>query len=105
LEMADPAGAHSHLPNQFILNNKSFCLTGEFTCASKKVITQRLKEKGAIEKSRVSFNLDYLFVGGMGSEAWKFGNADERTARALELQANGSKVRIIAEEDLEIIIS
>lgn len=105
LEMADPAGAHSHLPNQFILNNKSFCLTGEFTCASKKVITQRLKEKGAIEKSRVSFNLDYLFAGGTGSEAWKYGNADERIMRALELQANGSKVRIIAEEELEMIIS
>ena len=103
-EIADPLSAHSHLENNFPLENKTFCLTGEFVLAPRNTIARKLKEKGAIEKSGVSAKLDYLFVGGMGSDAWKFGNFGGKIARALELQEKGAKVLIVAEEELEGVV-
>ena len=95
---------HNHLRNQFPLENKTFCLTGEFKLAPRSAIAKKLKAKGAIEKNSVSAKLDYLFVGGMGSDAWKFGNIGGKIARAMELQEKGAKVIIVAEEELEGVV-
>ncbi len=103
-EITDPMSTHSHLGNSFPLENKTFCLTGEFVSASRNTIAKKLKAKGAIEKSGVSAKLDYLFVGGMGSDAWKFGNIGGKIARAMELQEKGAKVQIVAEEELEGVV-
>ncbi len=100
-EFADPMSAHNNMGNDFSLKDKSFCLTGEFLSVSKEEFAKRLKEKGAIEKKVVSTKLDYLFVGGMGSNAWKFGKMGGDIARALELQEKGAKVQIVAEADME----
>ena len=83
---------------------KTFCLAGEFVLVPRNTIARKLKEKGAIEKSGVSAKLDYLFVGGMGSNAWKFGNFGGKIARAFELQEKGAKVLIVAEEELEGVV-
>lgn len=103
-EINDPMSAHSHLQNVFPLENKTFCLTGEFVSTSRNVLTKKLKEKGAIEKKGVSAKLDYLFVGGVDSDAWKFSNFGVKIARALELQEKGAKVLIVAEEELEGVV-
>lgn len=100
-EFADPMSAHNNMGNDFSLENKTFCLTGEFISTPKAEFSRILKERGAIEKSVVSSKLDYLFVGGMGSNAWKFGKIGGNIARALELQEKGCKVQIIAEADME----
>lgn len=86
--------------NSIILSGKTFCLTGEFICGSKTEISEKLQELGAIEKSGVSSKLNYLFVGGLGSENWKYGNVGGKIAKALELNDKGSNIKIINEEDL-----
>lgn len=103
-EIVDPMSTHNQLGNHFPLENKTFCLTGEFVIAPRSTIVKKLKEKGAIEKSGVSTKLDYLIVGGMGSDAWKFGNVGGKIARAMELQEKGAKVIIVAEEELEGVV-
>lgn len=100
-EFADPMSAHNNMGNDFSLKNKTFCLTGEFISTPKEEFTRILKERGAVEKGVVSSKLDYLFVGGMGSNAWKFGKIGGDIARALELKEKGCKVQIIAEADME----
>ena len=82
------------------LNGKTFCLTGDFKNGTKSEIKQKLENLGAIEKSGVSTKLDYLFVGGLGSDAWKYGNIGGKIAKAQELQEKGSLIQIITEEDL-----
>ena len=82
------------------LNGKTFCLTGDFKNGAKSEIKQKLENLGAIEKSGVSTKLDYLFVGGLGSDAWKYGNIGGKIAKAQELQEKGSLIQIITEEDL-----
>ena len=82
------------------LNGKTFCLTGDFKNGTKSEIKQKLENLGAIEKSGVSTKLDYLFVGGLESDAWKYGNIGGKIAKAQELQEKGSLIQIITEEDL-----
>lgn len=82
------------------LQERTFCLSGEFKKGSKNEIKEVLKNLGGIEKSGVSAKLDYLFVGGIGSEAWKYGNVGGKIAKALELQEKGCCIKIIGEEDM-----
>ena len=80
--------------------NKTFCLTGDFKTGTKSEIEKKISDKGGIKKSGVSGKLDYLFVGGLGSEAWKYGNIGGKIARAQELQEKGKNIQIISEDDL-----
>lgn len=104
-ELYNPVSSHTEEDTLIDLNGKTFCLSGEFSCASKSEVSKKLVEKGAIEKSGVSSKLDYLFVGGFGSAAWKFGKIGGKIAKAMELQEKGCKIQIIGEDDIiEILI-
>lgn len=81
---------------------KTFCLTGEFKNATKQEISKRLQEIGAIEKTGVSSKLNYLIIGSVGSEAWKFGKIGGKQAKAQELNEKGANIKIIDEDSLKI---
>lgn len=83
-------------------NGKTFCLTGEFKCATKQEISKKLQELGGTEKKGVSSKLDYLIVGGVGSDAWKFGKIGGKQAKAQELNEKGANIKIIDEDSLKI---
>ena len=81
---------------------KTFCLTGEFKSASKQEISKKLQNLGAIEKTGVSSKLNYLIVGEVGSDAWKFGKIGGKQAKAQELNEKGADIKIIGERSLKI---
>lgn len=83
-------------------NGKTFCLTGEFETATKQVISKKLQDLGAIEKTGVSSKLNYLIIGGVGSDAWKFGKIGGKQAKAQELNEKGANIKIIDEDSLKI---
>lgn len=83
-------------------NGKTFCLTGEFKCATKQEISKKLQELGGTKKKGVSSKLDYLIVGGVGSDAWKFGKIGGKQAKAQELNEKGANIKIIDEDSLKI---
>lgn len=83
-------------------NGKTFCLTGEFKTATKQEISKRLQDLGAIEKTGVSSKLNYLIIGGVGSDAWKFGKIGGKQAKAQELNEKGANIKIIDEDSLKI---
>ncbi len=90
---------------QIELQGKTFCLTGEFKCGSKSEVKVKFENLGAMSKNSVSSKIDYLFVGGLGSEAWKFGNVGGKIAKAQELQERGCKIQIIPEDEaLKMIV-
>lgn len=103
-ELYSPVSSHAEEGIQIELARKTFCLSGEFACASKSEVSKKLVEKGAIEKSGVSSKLDYLFVGGSGSAAWKFGKIGGKIAKAMELQEKGSKIQIVGEDEMTDIL-
>lgn len=87
------------------LAGKTFCLTGEFLFGSKAEVKAKLESYGAIEKNGVSAKLDYLFAGGAGSSAWKFGTAGGgKIKKAQELQEKGSNIQIIPESDMSDLL-
>lgn len=81
---------------------KKFCLTGEFKTATKQEISKKLQDLGAIEKTGVSSKLNYLIIGGVGSDAWKFGKIGGKQAKAQELNEKGANIKIIDEDTLKI---
>lgn len=83
-------------------DGKTFCLTGEFKTATKQVISKKLQDLGAIEKIGVSSKLNYLIIGGVGSDAWKFGKIGGKQAKAQELNEKGANIKIIDEDSLKI---
>ena len=86
------------------MKGKTFCLTGDFTGFSRTEVTQKLLALGAIERKGVSSKLDYLFVGGEGSQAWKYGEYGGKIAKAMEVQEKGGKVKIIAQSEMNGIL-
>lgn len=82
------------------LDGKTFCLTGDFVYGTKAEVEEKICNKGGVRKSGVSSKLDYLFVGSIGSEAWKYGNIGGKIAKAQELQEKGVNIQIISEDDL-----
>lgn len=80
--------------------NKTYCLTGDFKHGSKSEIEELLNKKGLIKKSSVSSKVDYLFVGDLGSPAWKYGNIGGKIVKAQQLQDKGCKIKIISESNL-----
>ena len=82
-------------------DGKTFCLTGEFKNATKQEISKKLQDLGGIEKTGVSSKLNYLIVGGVGSEAWKFGKIGGKQAKAQELNEKGANIKIIDEDSLK----
>ena len=83
-------------------DGKTFCLTGEFKTATKQEISKKLQDLGAIEKTGVSSKLNYLIIGGVGSDAWKFGKIGGKQAKAQELNEKGANIKIIDEDSLKI---
>ncbi len=82
-------------------DGKSVCLTGEFVHFEQRTELENiLAGKGAIIKKSVIKALDYLIVGGNGSENWSCGNYGTKVKRALELQEKGSQIKILKEEEL-----
>lgn len=103
-DLYNPISSRVEEMTQIDLAGKTFCLSGEFSCASKSEVSKKLVEKGAIEKSGVSLKLDYLFVGGSGSAAWKFGKIGGKIAKAMELQEKGSKIQIVGEDEIKQLL-
>ena len=81
------------------IKGKSICVTGEFKKGPREEISAELEKAGAIIKSAVSGKLDYLIVGGLGSDAWKHGNYGGKIKKAMELKEQGKNITIISEED------
>lgn len=82
------------------MKGKTFCLTGNFIGYSRSEVSRKLQSLGAIEKKSVIKKLDYLFVGGAGSQAWKFGEYGGKVLKAKEIQDKGGHVKIIGQNDM-----
>lgn len=84
----------------FSLKGKNYSLSGEFVHGNKEHIIKLLEKYDCTYKSSVSGKVDFLFVGDLGSPAWKYGNIGGKIVKAQKLQDNGSKIKIISEKNL-----
>lgn len=104
-EAFDPVNANakkSTVPVDF--NGKTVCLSGEFEFFnSKSEVESLLISKGATIKKNVVKSLNYLIVGGKGSDAWISGNYGTKVKKVLEWNEKGCSIEILKEDSIKNI--
>lgn len=75
-----------------------FCLTGEFVFAPKQKCAEAIAARGGVVKSSVSKRLNYLVIGGLGSDEWKHGSFGTKIEKAIALKRQGASILIIHED-------
>jgi len=83
-----------------ILSGTTCCLTGNFNTGSKADIEKHIVKCGGLCIPTITKEVDYLIVGGQGSEAWVYGNYGTKVKKALQMQEKGHKIQIIGETKL-----
>lgn len=97
--VSDPVAHMQKCSTPIYIKGKTVCLTGEFESMRRADAEKKVQEYGAILKKSVIKSLDYLVVGGMGSNAWSAGKYGSKIKTALENQKNGLSVQIIRESE------
>lgn len=92
-------------PKGFTFKGQVVCLTGDFEFGKKPAVTAYIEEHGGSCVSSVTRKTSVLLVGSKGSDAWSHGNYGSKVERALELQREGSSIKIIKEEEVLVIPS
>jgi len=81
-------------------DHRVFCLTGDFLHGAKDEIAVIIESRGGSIASGVSKKVDYVVVGGQGSDKWAFGNYGGKVKKALDLIEQGISIQIIREDSL-----
>lgn len=79
---------------------RHFCLTGDFLSGSKKDIANEIEAHGGTVRNNVSKKIDYVVVGGKGSDQYAFGSYGTKVKKAMELQDQGCSIQIVYEDAL-----
>ncbi len=80
-------------------SNKLFCLTGDFQTISREKATEFIESKGGIVKKGITLKTDYLIVGLMASDAYKYGNFGSKIEYAIKNNKSGKAKPAIISED------
>lgn len=84
------------------ISGLAFVLTGDFkTDGGKETIKQMIEAEGGVVKSGTSSKVSYVVVGGLGSDAWAFGNYGQKIKKALDLKCSGKvNIEVVTEKAL-----
>ena len=82
------------------VNNHFFVLTGTFTSGKRGIIQDIIKENGGIIKNQITKDINYLVVGEVTSQGWKYKNYGTKIEQADILRKQGCFIKIIPEQVL-----
>lgn len=82
------------------LNGKVCCLTGSFSNGTKSDVEKLISCMGGSCVDRLNKTVDYLIVGGQGSDSWKYGNYGSKVNKAVQMQEKGMAIQIVSEKTL-----
>lgn len=102
-QVTDPVAA-ACCCEEFNIEGKTFCLSGEFDYGEKSAVEAVLVKTGGIPVSNITRVTDYLIVGGKGSSAWSSGNYGTKVKKALEMQSKGLPIQIIREQNISFVL-
>lgn len=80
------------------IEGHSFCLTGQFLLGPRSSCERLITERGGTIAKHVSRTLDYLVLGGLGSEEWKHGSFGTKIERAMQFKATGAPIIVVHED-------
>lgn len=81
-----------------LVPNSTFCLTGDFVYAPRRVCEDMTAKRGGSLASGVTKKLSYLVVGGLGSKEWKHGSFGTKIEKAMQYKRDGVPILIVHED-------
>lgn len=78
--------------------SSTFCLTGNFVFAPRKVCENTITMRGGSVKSSPSNKLNFLVIGGLGSPEWKHGSFGTKIEAAMRMKREGAAIAIVHED-------
>lgn len=100
-QLADSTHVTQLLPYEkptMVFADETFCLTGDFVYAPRKVCESSIESLGGTAKSGISKKVNYLVVGGLGSKEWKHGSFGTKIDGAMRLKREGVPIAIVHED-------
>ena len=76
----------------------TFCLSGNFLFGDKDKCADEITKRGGLMLAGVTKKLNYLIVGGLGSDQWKHGNFGTKVEKAIQYRSDGIPIKIVHEE-------
>lgn len=83
----------------YTIDNKSFCLSGNFSYGPKSDVENYIMEHGGVIDSCVKKTTDYLIVGSLDCDAYAHGTYGTKIKKAIEYNDKGANIQIIKEDD------
>jgi NAD-dependent DNA ligase len=77
---------------------RSFCLTGNFCFGTRAACEEMIRQRGGVVQPAVTKKLDYLVVGGLGSEEWKHGSFGTKVDKAMAYKSMGARILVVHED-------
>ncbi|MGZ4925959.1 MAG: BRCT domain-containing protein [Burkholderiales bacterium] len=75
-----------------------FCLTGDFVFAPREQCEEAVVSRGGRVCPSVTKKINYLVIGGLGSDEWKHGNYGTKILKAIEYKRQGCPILLIHED-------
>ena len=95
-----PLDSNIMLTDDIYFPLKTVCLSGNFKNGRKSDIAAYLTSYGANIVNSVNKQVDYVIVGELGCDKWKFGDYGTKANHALELKAKGYPIEVLRESDV-----
>lgn len=87
------------MPSPIVIKGNSFCLTGQFAAGTRARLHDVIKDIGGIVDKSVTKKTDFLVIGYLGNENWKYSAHGTKIEKAIEYRDNkGTGISIVSED-------
>lgn len=80
------------------IRGSRICMTGDCVFGPRSVCRSVIEELGGIWSNSVTKKLNYLVIGGLGSDEWKYGSFGTKVEKAMQYKRAGAPILIIHED-------
>lgn len=80
------------------VTGKTFCLTGDFVFGPRNTCESAITTRGGQVQPGVTKKLNYLVIGGLGSNEWKHGSFGTKVEKAMQYKQEGLPITVVHED-------
>lgn len=83
---------------EIVFADKTFVLTGIFDFGTREECSAVIQRLGGVVNPRITQKLDYLIIGNVANEEWRFAGFGNKIMKACEYRDNGFPLAIVSEK-------
>jgi hypothetical protein len=81
------------------LKNKTICFTGKLAELTREEAEKESRARSGLTQKSINKKLDYLVIGSIPSNGWKFGDYGNKIVKARQIIEDGAKLKMISEDE------